>query len=78
MTFNIQGEIRSLRGTLALVCADNPAAHLLGGFKSLTSALCRCRVCLATNDDVQAKVHVHVHVCKICGIASKLFCPVYS
>ena len=52
MTFNIQGEIRSLRGTLALVCADNPAAHLLGGFKSLTSALRRCRVCLATNDDV--------------------------
>ena len=59
MTFNIQGEICSLRGTLALVCANNPAAHLLGGFKSLTSALCRCRVCLATNDDVQAKVHIY-------------------
>ncbi len=60
MTFNIQGEVRSLRGTLVLVCADNPAAYLLGGFKSLTSALHQCRVCLATNDNVQSKVHVHV------------------
>ena len=68
MIFNIQGEIHSLRGTLALVCTDNPTAHLLGGFKSLTSALCQCAVCLATNDNVQAKVNTCIMMCTNYGI----------
>ena len=38
VTFDIQGKICSLRGTLALICADNPAAHLLGGYKSHLSS----------------------------------------
>ena len=46
--------------TRNLVCADNPAANLMGGFKSLTSAYRRCRVCLATNDDVQKKVRFNL------------------
>ena len=56
MSFMVQGQERSFRGTLALVCADNPAGNLLGGFKTLTSAFRRCRLCLASNDDKQEKV----------------------
>ena len=49
VTFNIHGVAHNFRGTLTLVSADNPASHLLGGYKSLTSALRKCRFCMATD-----------------------------
>ena len=36
--FLIDGRIVYLRGTLILGCADNLAANLMAGYKSLTSA----------------------------------------
>ena len=56
--FNIQGEMRRLRGTVALGLADNPAAHNLGGYKSLSSAIRKCRQCLAVDEDIQTKVYM--------------------
>lgn len=45
-----------LFGTLAVVCADNLAAHSLAGYKSLHSAFRRCRFCMATAEDMRTKV----------------------
>lgn len=52
----IDGEIVHLRGTLTIVSADNPAANLLGGFKSLTSAFRKCRTCMVTETDMQVGI----------------------
>lgn len=45
-----------LRGTLVAVSADNPAANLIAGYKSLTSAFRKCRVCMAVEETMQTKV----------------------
>ena len=52
----VNGETVYLRGTLILGCGDNPAANLMSGFKSLTSAFRKCRSCMATASDFQTKV----------------------
>ena len=65
--FRIQGELWNMRGTLSLVLADNSASHLLGGFKSLSSALRKCRQCLATDEDVQTKVQPPTPTVKLSG-----------
>jgi len=52
----VNGETVYLRGTLILGCGDNPAANLMSGFKSLTSAFRKCRSCMATASDIQTKV----------------------
>ena len=54
--FSLQGELRRLRGTVSIGSADNPASCLLGGYKALSSALRKCRDCLAVDEDVQTKV----------------------
>lgn len=41
----INGQSYTFRGTLALVSGDNLASHYLGGYKSLSSALRKCRHC---------------------------------
>ena len=56
MTFCIKGENIPLRGTLALCLADNPASQSLGGYKTLASAIHKCRHCMAVDKDVQTKV----------------------
>ena len=43
-------------GTVALVCANNVAAHSLAGYKSLHVAFRKCRFCLATINDMITKV----------------------
>ena len=45
-----------MKGTLLFVSADIFAAHYIDGYKSLSSALRKCRHCLATNDDMASKV----------------------
>ena len=56
VTFSIDGKAYNFRGTLTLVPADNLASHYLGGYKSLSSALRKCRHCMATADDMNSKV----------------------
>ncbi len=44
--FEVNGQTRYLRGTLATVPADNPASDLIGGHKALHFAFRKCRDCL--------------------------------
>ena len=49
-------EQERVRGTLVLVSADNLAAHSLGGYRSLSSSIRRCRHCMATAEETRSKV----------------------
>ena len=57
--FMVDGQITYLRGTLTIGSADNPAANLIGGYKSLTSAFRKCRTCMAVVTDMLMKVCCH-------------------
>ena len=57
LTLTSQGERNVVYGTLFLVLADNLAAHQLGGYKvGIGFSLRKCRVCMATQADIQQKV----------------------
>ena len=56
MNLNINGGICNFRGTITIVCADNLASWSLGGFKALSSALRKCRFCMAVAEDMKSKV----------------------
>ena len=56
MTFNLHGHVYNIRGTLTMVAGDNLASHYLGGYKSLSSALRKCRYCMAVADDMAVEV----------------------
>jgi hypothetical protein len=43
----VRSEVKTIKGTLLLVSADNLASHFLGGFKALNAPLRKCRHCLA-------------------------------
>ena len=44
------------------VCGDIPASNYIGGFKEgVAFALRKCRRCLATGDDMRAKVYYLKH-----------------
>ena len=60
----INGKTYTFRGTVSIVPADNLASHYLGGCKSLSSALRKCRHCMATAD--MAK--------EVCAFYMGLFC----
>ena len=49
MVFNVKDTTYHFRGTLTIVSADNPASHLIGGYRSLSSALRKCRFCMAVD-----------------------------
>lgn len=53
---HVGGFVHRFRGTVTIVPADNLASHYLGGYKSLSSALRKCRHCMATADDMFTKV----------------------
>ena len=63
ITFIIRGQPYTLRGTLALVSGDNLASHYLGGYKSLSSALRKCRHCMAVAEDMAVQVHAIPLLC---------------
>lgn len=47
----------TLHGAVLVLLADTLAAHDLGGFKvGVGFALRKCRMCLATDNDIQSKV----------------------
>ena len=56
VTFEVSGNKRTLFGTLVVVSADNLAAHLIGGYKSLQTAFIKCRYCMATSNTMINKV----------------------
>ena len=50
----------TLHGNVLVLLADTLAAHDLGGFKvGVGFALRKCRVCMATNTDIQTKVNAN-------------------
>lgn len=53
---SIGGQAYRFRGTISVVPADNLASHYLGGYKSLSSALRKCRHCMAVAEDMTTKV----------------------
>ena len=57
--FRLNGSDYTFRGTLTIVSADNLAAWDLGGYKALASAICKCRLCMAVEQDMVSKVHMH-------------------
>ena len=58
MELNMKGQVCRFRGTICVVCADNLASWSLGGFKALSSALRKCRFCMAVADDMKSKVGI--------------------
>ena len=45
------------KGTLLAFVGDTPAVNLVGGFKEgVGMAMRKCRHCMATHDQIQAKV----------------------
>ena len=57
-------------GTVIAFLADTLAAHEIGGFKvGVGFALCKCRVCLASDDMIQTKVH-NIDIAKSYAIVS--------
>ena len=58
VTLEIDGQQYTFRGTLTLVPADNLASQYLGGYKSLSAALRKCRHCMAVDADMQQQVCV--------------------
>lgn len=54
--FDVKGQKKRIRGSIALCLADNPASHALGGYIALSSAKRKCRHCLAIDKDIQTKV----------------------
>ena len=64
MTIEVNGQPRTFRGTLTLISADNLASHYLGGYKSLSSALRKCRHCMAVAEDMATEVRcAYIHAC---------------
>lgn len=62
VSFVIDEQTIKLRGTLVAVSADNPAANLIAGYKSLTSAFQKCRACMAVEETMQTKVIKAIYV----------------
>ena len=74
----VDGVQYNLKGTVILIPGDNLASQCLGGYKSLASALRKCRHCMAVNEDMQTKVCmcVYMHVC-VCKLRYHLILHVY-
>lgn len=77
----VDGIQHKFKGTVMLVPGDNLASQCLGGYKSLASALRKCRHCMAVNEDMQTKVsmyivHVHIRSCTCMNDASSRPCKI--
>ena len=63
VTVNVNGSTFNVRGTIAIVSADNLASWSVGGYKALASANRKCHFCMATSNDIKSKVYHYI--CKI-------------
>ena len=74
----IQGEERTVKGAILFALADTVASHSIGGFKvGVGFALRKCRMCLATGDQISTKVYmpfIDIHAC-LYGYIQCLFLP---
>ena len=62
---NIGDEV--FRGTLTVVSADNLASQLIGGYKALNSAFRKCRYCMATDEQIKARLaHLYYRDSEFC------------
>ena len=60
--FTIRGTIVKIKGTVAAISADNPAACSMAGFKEGSTATHGCRQCMATPQEIATEVSsVAVH-----------------
>ena len=54
---DLLGEKRIIKGQVLFALADTLAAHAMGGFKiGVGFSLRKCRMCLATHEQLQKKV----------------------
>ena len=59
----IRGEEKLVRGGVLFALADTLAAHSIGGFKvGVGFSLCKCRVCMATQEQLSTKVYMYVYM----------------
>ena len=57
VTMKVKGENKLVKGGVLFVLADTLAAHSLGGFKvGVGFSLRKCRMCLATKEQLSLKV----------------------
>lgn len=57
VTMTLRGQKQLVRGGVLFVLADTLAAHSIGAFKvGVGFSLRKCRVCLATNDQLSREV----------------------
>ena len=72
---NIRGERKLVRGGVLLSLADTLAAHSMGGFKvGVGFSLRKCRMCLATKDDLSKKVMLTVLFRHSCSFSNVCVC----
>ena len=55
--FEIRGEKKFLKGTIAYSSGDNLGSQLLGGFKEGSQAHRKCRECMGLAEKIQTMVH---------------------
>ena len=56
INITMDGVSHCFRGTVTLVSGDNLGSHYIGGFKSPSGALRKCRHCMATSEDMSSEV----------------------
>ena len=54
--FDVHGEKRIFRGTIAYSSGDNLGSQLLGGFKEGSQARRKCKECMGLAEKIQTKV----------------------
>lgn len=60
VTMTIRGEEKLVRGGVLFTLANTLAAHTIGGFKvGVGFSLCKCRVCMAAQEQLSTKVHTY-------------------
>lgn len=64
VTMCIQGKLKTVRGAVLFALADTLAAHSIGGFKiGVGFSLRKCRMCLATKEQILSKASSIMHAC---------------
>lgn len=69
ISLQVNGRTKTVHGSVLVTLADTLAAHQLGEFNvGVGFALTKCRVCLATFEDMQIKVFI-LHTPVQCVVA---------
>ena len=69
VTITIHGRSMFIQGGVLFALADTLAAHDIGGFKvGVGFSLRKCRMCMATRDQMSVQVNASILYCLIKGI----------